>query len=75
MGAGEPVVDPVALVARVPGYICPRVPAVDLLTAGGTPAGSDDDRSPGFPLGDSQWRRERYAWLYDDEDIWAAPQP
>jgi hypothetical protein len=21
------------------------------------------------------WRRIRYAWLYDDEDIWAAPQP
>lgn len=21
----------------------------------------------------SRWRRERYSWLYEDEDIWAAP--
>lgn len=27
------------------------------------------------PLTDSsysRWRRERYAWLYEDEDIWAS---
>jgi hypothetical protein len=23
----------------------------------------------------SEYRRLRYAWLYDDEDIWASPDP
>jgi hypothetical protein len=23
----------------------------------------------------SEYRRLRYAWLYEDEDIWAAPDP
>ena len=24
---------------------------------------------------ETEWRRIRYAWLYDDEDIWASPAP
>jgi hypothetical protein len=77
MGAGEPVVDQTALAARVPGYIYARIPAADRPAAGGAATRPDDDGplGAGWLDGESEQRRERYAWLYEDEDLWASPQP
>jgi hypothetical protein len=52
----------------------PRSPeAVDAGPAGATDAGPTVPGFPGEPrTGRSGRKRDRYAWLYDDEDIWGA---
>ena len=61
--------------AGLPGLDAqPRSPgAVDAAAAGAADAGPT---VPGFPgealTGRSGRKRHRYAWLYDDEDIWGA---
>ncbi len=62
MAAGEPVTDrmTVGVVAPWdPSYPYPEALPTDLRAA----------------AGESDERRRRYAWLYDDEDIWASGWP
>jgi hypothetical protein len=59
MAAGEPVTSRTTPGSAGPGY----------------PHAEAPNTHPVRTSEELEWRRKRYAWLYDDEDLWAAPQP